>query len=80
MKGTSNFGIKYSCNTNSLVKYTDSHYDGDGDDCKSASSFVFQFIDGPRVYPSHKQNVFYLLITKVLYRGVVSADTKVISI
>lgn len=43
LKSTSHFGIKYSWITNSLIDYTNSEWDGDDDDRKSTSNFVFCF-------------------------------------
>ena len=78
LKGTSHFGIKYGQSTDSLVDYTDSNQDGDGDDQKSTSGFVFHFSDGPLVWSSKKQKVVSLSTIEAEHRGVVNASTKVV--
>ena len=76
LKGTSHFGIKYSQSTNSLVIYTHSKWDGDGDDQKSTFGFMFHFSNGPLLWCSKKHKVVSLSTTEVKYRGVINAGMK----
>ena len=74
LTGTSHFGIKYSRSTDLLVGYTESDWDGDGDDKKSTFCFVSRFSDGPSVRSSKKHKVVSLLTTKVEYCGAIIAS------
>ena len=78
LKGTFQFSIKYSQSSNLLVVYTDSDWEGNGDDQKSTSGFVFHFISRLLVWSSKKQKVVSLSTTKVEYHGVVNVGTKAI--
>lgn len=78
LKGTSHFGIKYSHSTNSLVNYTDSDSDCDGDDQKSTFCYIFHFSSRPLVRFCKKQKDVSSSTTEAEYRGVVNSSTEVV--
>ena len=54
LKGTTQFGIKYCCHLDFLVDFPDFDWDGDGDDQKSTSGYVFHYNTRPLVWSCKK--------------------------
>ncbi|KAJ4719087.1 Retrovirus-related Pol polyprotein from transposon TNT 1-94 [Melia azedarach] len=68
LKGTTNFGLFYSCSDNfELVGYSDSDWAGDTDDRKSTTGFVFFMGDTAFTWMSKKQPIVTLSTCEAEY-------------
>ena len=74
VQGTIDYGIHYDAGTQLDLKgFTDSDWEGDGNDRKSTSGFVFMIGSGPICWSSKKQAVLALSSAEAEYRGAVNA-------
>eukprot|EP00253_Pinus_taeda_P011418 PITA_11418 len=79
VKGTSSFGIFYAADCPlSLIRYTNSDWDGDGRDHKSTSGYVFSFGSVPFFWSSKNKSIISLSTAEVEYRGAVNVATQAI--
>ncbi|KAJ4716489.1 Retrovirus-related Pol polyprotein from transposon TNT 1-94 [Melia azedarach] len=68
LKGTTNFGLFYSCSDNfELIGYSDSDWAGDTDDPKSTTGFVFFMGDTAFTWMSKKQPIVTLSTCEAEY-------------
>ena len=74
MCNTREFGIHYSLGAQlDMVGFTNSEWDGDSNDRKSTSVFVFMLGSGPIYWSSKKQTILALSLAEAEYRGAVNA-------
>ena len=73
VQGTRDYGIHYTVDAQlDLIGFTDSDWDGDGNDIKSTLGFVFMLGSGPICWSNKKQSTLALSSAKAEYRGVVN--------
>jgi len=71
VQGTIDYGIHYAAGAQlDLTGFTDSDWEGDGNDRKSTSGFVFMIGSGPICWSSKKQET--LALSSAEYRGAVN--------
>ena len=79
-QGTRDYGIHYGAGAQlDLIGFTDSDWDGDGNDRKSTSRFVFMLGSGPICWSSKKQAALALSLVKAEYRGGVNETIQEVS-
>lgn len=68
MRGTTNLGIFYKKGgSDELIAFTDSDYDGDLENRKSTSGYIFMLSSGALSWSSKKQPVIILLTTEAKF-------------
>ena len=76
MQGTIHFGVHYVVGSPlELVGFSDSDWDGDPNDMKSTSGYVFMLSHGTICRSSKKQHTISLSSAEAEYRGAVIAAT-----
>ena len=79
--GTRDYGIHYIVDAQlDLIGFTDLEWDGDGNDRKSTSSFVFMLGSGPICWSSKRQTTLALSLAETKYRGAVNATIQAVSL
>ena len=79
MHNTIDYGIHYATGAQlDLIGFTDLDWEGDGNDRKSTSGFVFMIGSGPICWSSKKQAPLSLSSVEVEYRGAVNATIQVV--
>ena len=74
MQGTIDYGIHYAAGAQlNLIGFTDLDYEGDGNDRKSTSCFVFMIGSGLICWSNKKQATLALSSAEAEYRGVLNA-------
>ena len=74
VQGTIDYGIHYAARAQlDLTGFTDSYWEGDGNDRKSTSGFVFMIGSGPICWSSKKKATLALSSAEAEYRGAVNA-------
>ena len=75
MQGTIDYGIHYATGSQlDLTGFTDSDWEGDGNDRKSTLGFVFMIGSGPICWSNKKQAAFALSSAEAEYQGAVNAS------
>ena len=79
VQGTRYYGIHYAVGAQlDLIGFTDSDWEGDGNDGKSTSGFVFMIGFGPICWSNKKQTNLALSLAEENYRGVVNATIQTV--
>ena len=79
LKGTLNLGLLYSRHyTSKCVRYSDSDWDGDLDDRKSTSGYLFKISGGPVSWRSKKQSCIVLSTAEAEYMALASAGQEAV--
>lgn len=80
LKGTQNYGIKYSKDKSNVTAYTDSDWAGDTDDRKSCTGNVIILANGPISWKSRKQASVALSTMEAEYAALAEISREIVYI